>query len=197
MNISTRYRGYVGWRGRRAHARPYNPATLNGRRPLGRAREHSRGGPETVRLSEDSFREAHGTFSPHGRVAYHSNESGRPEVYVWPFVPPGATSPALGSQWPGVNSGRYYAGLVRRRQGALLPQPRRRDDGGAHHGERELAGCRRAGPALSDGHSRRRHGFPTGAAIRRFSCGRFLINTPLNEAAAPITLLQNWNPPSK
>jgi hypothetical protein len=27
--------------------------------------------------------------------------------------------------------------------------------------------------------------------------GRFLINTLLNDAPAPITLLQNWNPPSK
>ncbi len=27
--------------------------------------------------------------------------------------------------------------------------------------------------------------------------GRFLINTLLNEAAAPITLLQNWNPDAK
>ena len=41
------------------------------------------------------FREAYGTFSPDGRwVAYHSNESGRPEVYVRPFVPPGATGTA-------------------------------------------------------------------------------------------------------
>jgi hypothetical protein len=27
--------------------------------------------------------------------------------------------------------------------------------------------------------------------------GRFLVNTLLNEAPAPITLLQNWQPPSK
>ena len=27
--------------------------------------------------------------------------------------------------------------------------------------------------------------------------GRFLINTLLKEGAAPITLLQNWKPPSK
>ena len=27
--------------------------------------------------------------------------------------------------------------------------------------------------------------------------GRFLINTLLNEAVAPITLLQNWNPDAK
>ena len=27
--------------------------------------------------------------------------------------------------------------------------------------------------------------------------GRFLINTVLDDAAAPITLLQNWNPEAK
>jgi len=27
--------------------------------------------------------------------------------------------------------------------------------------------------------------------------GRFLINTQLNDAAAPITLVQNWNPELK
>jgi hypothetical protein len=27
--------------------------------------------------------------------------------------------------------------------------------------------------------------------------GRFLINTVLDEGAAPITLIQNWKPPAK
>ena len=49
------------------------------------------------------FREAHGAFSPDGRwVAYHSNESGRNEIYVRPFVPPGAAGAAAGAasgQW--------------------------------------------------------------------------------------------------
>ena len=27
--------------------------------------------------------------------------------------------------------------------------------------------------------------------------GRFLINTVLDEASSPITLLQNWKPPAK
>ena len=41
------------------------------------------------------FREVWGAFSPDGRwVAYQSNESGRPEIYVRPFVPPGAAGTA-------------------------------------------------------------------------------------------------------
>lgn len=46
-------------------------------------------------LLQTPFREAYGVFSPDGRsVAYHSNESGRNEIYVRPFVPPGATATA-------------------------------------------------------------------------------------------------------
>ena len=46
------------------------------------------------------FNETYGTFSPNGRwVAYQSNESGRNEIYVRPFVPPlvpnSAAGPAL------------------------------------------------------------------------------------------------------
>jgi serine/threonine protein kinase len=41
--------------------------------------------------------ESQGTFSPDGRwIAYTSNESGRPEVYVRPFVSSGTSGPALG-----------------------------------------------------------------------------------------------------
>ena len=43
------------------------------------------------------FRETRGVFSPDGRwVAYHSNESGRNEIYVRSFVPPGAVGTATG-----------------------------------------------------------------------------------------------------
>ena len=49
------------------------------------------------------FREGFGAFSPDGRwVAYMSNESGRTEIYVRPFVPPGAAgtaAAAAGGQW--------------------------------------------------------------------------------------------------
>ena len=46
------------------------------------------------------FKETRAAFSPDGRwVAYQSNESGRDEIYVRPFVPPGAASmAAVGGQ---------------------------------------------------------------------------------------------------
>ena len=52
-----------------------------------------------------SFDEALGQFSPDGRwVAYHSNESGRHEVYVQPFPGPGgkwqiSTSGGIEPRW--------------------------------------------------------------------------------------------------
>ena len=40
----------------------------------------------------------HSQFSPDGRwVAYASGESGQNEIYVRPFVPPGAAGPAAGA----------------------------------------------------------------------------------------------------
>ena len=46
-------------------------------------------------FAKTPFRESYGVFSPDGRwVAYQSNETGRPEVYVRPVVPPGAAGTA-------------------------------------------------------------------------------------------------------
>jgi Tol biopolymer transport system component len=62
--------------------------------------------PNTTRLT------AAGQFSPNGRwVAYMSNESGRMEVYVRPFVDP-ASAPSTdgqgGRQWPVSTAGGTY-----------------------------------------------------------------------------------------
>ena len=58
------------------------------------------------------FREVWGRFSPDGRwVAYQSNESGRPEIYVRPFVPPGAAgaaAAAAGGQWQVSTAGGIF-----------------------------------------------------------------------------------------
>jgi hypothetical protein len=147
------------------------------------------------------FREAYGTFSPDGRwVAYHSNESGRPEIYVRPFVPPGATSnaaAAAGGQWQVSTAG------------GILPMWR--SDGKELYylnpdGAMMAAQIKVNGATLEPGAPVML--FPTrifggGADVqlgRQYDVtadGRFLINTQLNEAAAPITLLQNWNPDAK
>ena len=145
------------------------------------------------------FREVYGAFSPDGHwVAYHSNESGRPEVYVRAFVSPGAAgTPA--SAAPGQRQVSTAGGIL----------PTWRPDG------KELyylnpAGAMMAVPITVTG-STAEPGvpvvlFPTrivGGGVdaqqgRQYDVapdGRFLINTVLeNAGTTPITLLQNWHP---
>jgi Tol biopolymer transport system component len=54
-----------------------------------------------VRLLATKFNEAYGSFSPDGRwIAYASDESGRWQVYVRPFLPAGPSGPSLGdAKW--------------------------------------------------------------------------------------------------
>jgi serine/threonine protein kinase/Tol biopolymer transport system component len=147
------------------------------------------------------FREAFGRFSPDGRwVAYHSNESGRLEIYVRPFVPPGAAGTVAGAatgQWQVSTAGGAF--------------PVWRPDG------RELyyldpAGAMMAAPITVTGAT-----LVAGAPVRLFPThivgggvdaqrgwhydvapdGRFLINTVPESAAAPITLVQNWRPDAR
>ncbi len=147
------------------------------------------------------FREAYGAFSPDGRwVAYHSNESGRNEIYVRPFVPPGAAGTAAVAatgQWQVSTAGGIH--------------PVWRPDG------KELyylnpAGAMMAAPVTVTGATLEPGApvvlFPTriyGGGVdiqqgRQYDVapdGRFLINTELDSADAPITLIQNWNPDIK
>ena len=79
----------------------------------------------------------------------------------------------------------------------VLPQPGGRDDGGADHRHRGHARTGRAGVLFPT----RIFGGGTDAQQgRQYDVapdGRFLINTVLDDAPAPITLLQNWNPEAK
>jgi Tol biopolymer transport system component len=146
-------------------------------------------------------REGYGAFSPDGRwVAYESNASGRNEIYVRPFAPPdpaGKLPASSGGQWQVSTTGGIH--------------PRWRPD------SKELyflnpAGAMMAAPITVVGAT-----LAAGAPVMLFPTrivgggedyaqaqqydvafnGRFLINTVLDTAAAPITLLQNWNPEAK
>ena len=80
------------------------------------------------------FREADGVFSPDGRwVAYQSNESGRPEVYVRPVVPPGAvvTAAAAGGQWQVSTAGGAFPAWRPDGKELYYLNPAGRDDGGS------------------------------------------------------------------
>ena len=146
------------------------------------------------------FREVWGAFSPDGQwVAFVSNESGQPEVYVRRFVPPGTlgTEGATETKWPVSTSGGAYP-LWRpdgkelyylNPAGAMVAVPM------------TVVGSRleRGAPAVL--FSTRIFGGGTEAQQgRQYDVapdGRFLINTVLDSGTAPITLLQNWNPEAK
>ncbi len=142
------------------------------------------------------FDEAWGVFSPDGRwVAYQSNESGRFEIYVRPFHPPGAKDSELTSgatQWQVSTAGGV--------------EPMWQPDG------KEIdyidpSGAMMAAPITVSGTT-----FTAGTPVRLFQThivaggedtaseydvapdGRFLIDTVSESAAAPITLILNWNP---
>lgn len=144
------------------------------------------------------FSERQGAVSPDGRfVAYMSNESGRAEVHVRPFAEPGAGVNAADGQWQVSTTGGLF--------------PRWRRDGReiyyiAPGGAVMAAPITVTGSTLTPGTpvmlfpTRIYGGGGDSGQGRQYDVtrdGRFLINTVLDEASAPITLLQNWNPEVK
>ena len=166
---------------------------------------------------QSPFREAYGVFSRDGLwVAYQSNESGRPEVYVRSVVPPSReastfasatadksadkpasaadTAAAAGGQWQVSTAGGGF--------------PAWRPDGKELYylnpaGVMMAASITVTGTTIAPGAPVVL--FPTRIAGRGVDTqqgrqydvgpdGRFLINIELDSAAAPITLLMNWKP---
>jgi Tol biopolymer transport system component len=153
------------------------------------------------------FNEHSGKFSPDGRwVAYVSDESGSPEIYVRPFGGPFDVA----QDRPTASGAANAAGGGKRVSTAGGTNPRWRHDG------KELyyvnaAGALMAAPITVTG-STLAPGMPvalsplrlvsggTGNQVWQYDVtrdGRFLITTVLDEASAPVTLLQNWHPEAK
>lgn len=146
-----------------------------------------------------AFDERWGQFSPDNRwVAYQSNESGRPEIYVRPWVPPVAARDAAstaGAHWQVSTEGGVTPiwgpdGQVLyfiRADGALMRAPLNARGTVLDPGTPvALFSTRIVGGGL-DG--------SLGPQYDVTRDGRFLINTILDDAVAtPITLLQNWRP---
>jgi Tol biopolymer transport system component len=148
-------------------------------------------------LLKTAFRESSSAFSPDGRwVAYLSNESGRAEVYVRPFVPSGATDlapPGGGAQQVSTAGGIYPAWAPDGKEIYYLNPA----------GDMMAAPIRVTGTTLEPGApvklfaTRILGGGVDGAQARQYDVapdGRFLINTVVDSTASPITLIQNWNP---
>ena len=119
-----------------------------------------------------------------------SNESGRPEIYVRPFAPPGST--ASGGQWQVSTAGGihpvwrpdgkelYYIDPV----GALVTVPMASSGATLQPGTPMVRfSTRILGGGIDAGQGRQYDVAPD---------GRFLINTVIEDVDAPITLLQHW-----
>ncbi|MEO8309263.1 MAG: hypothetical protein ABI616_14610 [Pseudomonadota bacterium] len=148
------------------------------------------------------FTDVWGQFSPDGRwVAYQSDESGRDEVYVRPFVPPGdviATGMATGGQWQISTDGGlhpvwradgkelYYINLSSEMMAAPI---------------KSTGGVFAPGVPVRLFKSNVAYGGVDDATGRQYDVaadGRFLINAELEAGTTPpITLIQNWNPDPK
>jgi len=143
------------------------------------------------------FTERWGRFSPDGRwVAYQSNESGRPEIYVRPWTLPtaGAAAPAPSAQWQVSTAGGvtpvwradgqvlYYLGP----DGAMMAAPVTVRSAALEPGTPvALFPTRIVGGGVES---------LVGPQYDVTRDGRFLINTLLDAAATPITLIMNWRP---
>jgi Tol biopolymer transport system component len=137
-----------------------------------------------------NFDEVAGPFSPDGRwVAYQSNESGRFEIYVRPFVEAGSgtnqwqvsTAGGLSPDWRSDGKELYY----------IAP------DGKMMAASIDVRGAQLQVDAPVALFQTRIVGGGLNLALgRQFDVsrdGRFLINTvPEEDAASPITILQNW-----
>ena len=151
------------------------------------------------------FQEMWSAFSPDGRwVAYMSDQSGRHEIYVRPFVSSGAVRP-LSGQAATDASGQWQVSTA----GGTFPVWRR--DGKEVYYLSPAAEMM-AAPIVVTGAA-----LEPGAPVKLFQTrivgggadaglgpqydvagdGRFLINTMVQSAAMPITIIQNWRPEGK
>ena len=131
------------------------------------------------------YDERDGQFSPDGKwVAYQSDESGRPEIYLQPFPGPG----------PKVRVSINGGTQVRWRSNGkeiLLHRARPTPDGGGHRPRRWRGWHRDAGAALHD--APRAYPVDLAATVRRGADGqRFLISSAEESPTSPITLILNW-----
>jgi serine/threonine protein kinase len=145
-----------------------------------------------------NFDERWGQFSPDGRwVAYMSNESGRDEIYVRPFMEDGPGQ-AGGGQWQvSVAGGSFPLWRTDGKElyylspdGKLIAAPIQVQGATLEPGAPVvLFQTRIVGGGIDNG---------LGRNYDMSRDGRFLLNTVADDAAAaPITLLQNWKPPLK
>jgi eukaryotic-like serine/threonine-protein kinase len=148
------------------------------------------GDRKLVGLLHTQFNEVEGVFSPDMRwIAYASDESGRPEIYVRPFVAVGPSgAPALGD-------GKWQVS----RDGAVQG-PKWRADGkeiifGAPDGALMAVDVDGSGAAFQMSTPQRLFTLPPNASLGDVSADgkRFLMAVPASQnGQTPITVILNW-----
>lgn len=150
------------------------------------------GDRKPVRLLSTDFNETQGSFSPDGRwMAYRSNESGRPEIYVRPFIVSQTSGPSLGD-------GKWEVS----KDGSGVAIPKWRNDGkelifvGANNSVMavDVSGT---GAAFQMGAPQQLFTLPTSPSWEVSGDGkRFLLTvTPgqgQQNSQTPITVVLNW-----
>ena len=141
-----------------------------------------------------NFEERDGQFSPDGKwIAYQSDESGRFEVYLQPFSGPGDGEKASGKwqvssgggaqvRWRSDGRELFYIALDEQ----FMAVPVRLDSSkhAAELGKAAPLFNTRVGGAVQDIQKQQYVVSPDGQ--------RFLINTIIEEATSPITVILNW-----
>jgi serine/threonine-protein kinase len=138
---------------------------------------------------QTEFDEPYGQFSPDGHwIAYESNKSGRPEIYVQPFPGPAAESQISASggaqvRWQRDGKGLFYIGLDERLMAVSI---RVASDGDSIEADVAVPlFATHVGGALQ----------PESGPLYMVSPDgqRFLMNALQQEAStSPITVILNW-----
>jgi len=144
------------------------------------------GGAKPFPIVQTSFNERDARFSPDGQwIVFESNESGRTEIYVQPFPGPGgkvqisSNGGAMG-RWRSDGKEMYYVDL----DNQLMAVPIRLQRGAIEAGTPMPLFRTRIGGALQANSGPQYEVVPGGQ--------RFLMNTVVDEIAAPITMILNW-----
>src|SRR5262249_46270521 len=135
---------------------------------------------------QTTFDETFALFSPDGKwIAYESNESGRNEIYVQPFPGPGnkariSTDGGAQVHWRKDGKELFYIAL----DGRLMAVPIHLATDTIEAGAPVPLFATHMGPALSFPNRQQYDVSPDGQ--------RFLMNTIIEEAPSPITVILNW-----
>ena len=145
---------------------------------------------------QTDFDERQGEFSPDGNwIAYQSNQSGRLEIYVRRFVPSPvaagtgqwqiSTGGGMYPMWRLDGKELFYIGL----DGQMMAASVKATSTSIEAAPPQMLFKTRILGGGNDNNQGRNYDVTRD--------GRFLVNTVLDDAAAPITLLQNWSPPGR